>query len=335
MPWKMSHGRRRYKYRGYLCTAGPGRQRNDLDSPEGYGGKADKVDRPGKKEESLGGLLLSRKGFQCGRLLGRGSFSWVYQVERREDRQTYACKVSQNEKLLEREAQAMALLKHPLFPAYFAFWMEAGLGLLVIEYVPGCSLEEALLRRGQFSAGQTIRVGLALAEGLGYLHERGLLFRDVKPSNIMARQDGRVKLIDFGCVCSMEGEVCSRAGTPGYAAPEQLSGAKKLTPACDVYGLGRTLEAMLGTDAKGVNDGALGTRMKAILDKKGFPQERDVLLRKYTGVKSIAERRKKRRLREIIQMCTQQEAERRLPDMAQVGLALRKLSDEEEDLKEM
>ena len=79
-----------------------------------------------RKADSLGRLILGKKGYHCGRLLGKGAFSRVYYVEGKDDL-VCACKVSENVKLLEREARVMAVLEHPLFPKYFGFWREAGL----------------------------------------------------------------------------------------------------------------------------------------------------------------------------------------------------------------
>lgn len=241
------------------------------------------------KERYLGKLVLERNGYTCLRLLGQGAFSQVYCVEKEEDGKVYACKVSVKDALLEREAKVMAALSHPLFPAFVGYWKEAGLGFLMSEFIAGCTLEELLRRRGGFSVDQVLRVGFALGEGLRYLHERPeqYLFRDVKPANVMIRQDGRIKLIDFGCACSGKGRNSTRAGTPGFAAPEQFGKVKRLTPACDVYGLGRTMEAMLGT-----------------------------------GELSIW-RGRERRLRRILRACTQTDRRKRVPDMRKFLAAMR------------
>lgn len=267
-----------------------------------------------RKEDSLGRLVLGRHGYRCGRLLGKGAFSGVYYVEGQTGGNACVCKISGNISVLEREAQVMALLEHPLFPKYFGFWQEAGLGFLLGEYIPGYTLEEMLMRRGHFTAEQTIRVGMALAEGLRYLHERPerFLFRDVKPANIMIRQDGSVMLIDFGCVCSMEGRISSRAGTPDFAAPEQLEKNGRLLPACDVYGVGRTLKAMLGPEREPIA-------------KKPFIEGRKSIATRHY-VRELAGRRKRKRLDRILDACTRTEAARRIPAMAQVGHALGRLS---------
>lgn len=228
----------------------------------------EKLDRRGR-ERYLDRAVLAGRGLVRRRLLGQGAFSDVYCVEETESGKRYACKVSARAEMLEREAHVLERLDHPLYPGYGTFWRQGGLGILLREYVEGDSLE-AMLRRRHFSAARTVQAGLSLAEGLLYLHElpERLLFRDVKPANVILTQSGGIKLIDLGCVCSMEGETTSRAGSPGFAAPEQLNGSAPLTPSCDVYGLGKTLEAMLGMPAEerrgGSGTGAWGVRHRKL-----------------------------------------------------------------------
>ena len=206
---------------------------------------------------------LSGRGYEVVRLLGEGAFSKVVLVrksaltqlqhtgERRDGLQTegftdnVACKISHQNGLALREAETLAGIDHPLFPKYFDVWREGEKVFLLMEYIRGSSLEALLARRGGFSDAQIVQIGLELAEGLKYLHEmpKPILFRDLKPANIMLRQDGRVKLLDLGCVCTI-GPQADLAGTPGYASPEQLKSGSVLTPASDVYGLGKTLHAM-------------------------------------------------------------------------------------------
>ena len=192
-------------------------------------------------------------GFRRRQLLGRGGFSRVYCVEESETGRYYACKVSGNRELLKREAEFLREAVHPLFPGFRDLWEEDETGYLVTDFVPGSSLESLLERRGRFSEAQVARIGMELAEGLLFLHERGggLIFRDVKPANIMIRQDGRIKLLDIGCACRIGESRAGIAGTPGYAAPEQLEGSRGLTVRCDVYGLGMTLKIIAGGGGRG------------------------------------------------------------------------------------
>ena len=209
--------------------------------------------------------ILADRGYDVIRLLGEGAFSKVvltkkqtltqrqHTKKRRDDIReeslinNAACKISRQVGLALREAETLARIDHPLFPKYLDVWQEGQKVFLLMEYVEGSSLETLLARRGGFSDMQIVRIGLELAEGLKYLHElpEPVLFRDLKPANILLRQDGRVKLLDLGCACTI-GRQAALAGTPEYASPEQLKSGSVLTPASDVYGLGKTLRAIAG-----------------------------------------------------------------------------------------
>ena len=201
-------------------------------------------------------------------LLGRGAFAEVYLVEDSAGRK-YACKVSRRADLLEREARFQRAAAHPLFPAFYDYWREEK-GYLLMEYVQGENLEEILRRRGPFSDRKAAEIGCRLAEGLKYLHEgrEPLLFRDVKPANVMMTPEGDVKLVDFGCVCPL-GENADMAGSPGFGAPEQFLPEGVQTVRADVYGLGRTLQEIAG--------GKSGGLLKKVTDKCTVKEAEDRL----------------------------------------------------------
>lgn len=259
----------------------------------------EKLRRKGR-EQYLDKVVLGRQGYIRQGLLGQGSFSDVYCVEDIASGSRYTCKISWQVQMLEREAQVLQGIRHPLFPKFMAFWREAELGILLREYVEGCSLEE-MLEQQCFSALQTVQMGRLLADGLLYLHElpQRLLFRDVKPANVIIGQNGKAKLIDFGCVCSMATEVSSRAGSPGFAPPEQLQEGGLLTAACDVYGLGKTLEAMLGEKPPGWR--------YTCNQNDGRGQENPWSVR--------GQRRLERKLRHVLKACTKEDAQKRIADM--------------------
>lgn len=262
-----------------------------------------------RKETSLSEeerQAMESRGYTCFELLGKGAFSRVYRI-RGQDGRIYACKVSGNTEMLKKEGEIMEKLKHPLFPAFFGFWTKGERGYLVMEFISGDSLENMLRRRGGFSAKQVCRTGMELSEGLQYLHERRekYLFRDVKPANIMIRQDGRIKLLDLGCVCSMKERPGSRAGTPGYASPGQLEGTGEPTEGCDIYGLGRALEAMLGETEESC---PARRRNRKVFSKISV---RSRFTRKKRG-------RTARGLKGILRACTRQKAEERISNMRDV-----------------
>ncbi len=270
--------------------------------------------------------ILARRGYLCRKLLGVGSFSRVYWVETASGGESYTCKISENEGILEREARILDLLHHPLFPRYSDFWKEGGRGFLLREYIAGSSLEDMLERRGGFSAARTAGMGLELAAGLKYLHgrEERFLFRDIKPANIILCQDGRLRLIDLGCVCSLNEKITSRAGSPGFAAPEQLQRGGVLTASCDIYGLGQTLRAAMGekegeTSGKGrcrLSErggflGAGGCNGKA----GGFPERRGLPRNRGGRRQERAQKALKAGLLRVLDICTREEAGERIPDM--------------------
>lgn len=213
---------------------------------------------------------LARHGYHTVRLLGQGAFSQVLLVQQQGTDMVFACKVSDRQDLTCREGRLLAAVDHPLFPRFCDLWDEGENAFLLMEYVCGSSLEELLRRRGALSQTQTARIGMELAEGLRFLHQLPdpILYRDVKPANVMIRQDGRVKLLDMGCACKLRWPGGARAGTPGYAAPEQLEEGGILSFACDVYGLARTLEVIAGKNC----GGRLGRVIKACIAEK--PEQR-------------------------------------------------------------
>lgn len=185
-------------------------------------------------------------------LLGEGAFSRVYLAEDRRGKQ-YACKISEKKEILAREAGYQKEIRHPLFPDYVEYGEAEESGWLVMEYIHGETLERILRRERAFPEKRAAYIGRILAAGLRYLQERPipLLFRDLKPSNVLLEgEEERVRLLDLGCVCPA-GRPQSAAGTPGFGAPEQFAAGSRQDITVDVYGLGRVLLAMTGEHCRG------------------------------------------------------------------------------------
>ncbi|WP_341715816.1 serine/threonine-protein kinase [Micromonospora sp. FIMYZ51] len=116
---------------------------------------------------------------------------------------------------------------------------------LAVEYVPGATLRQHVDAQGPLPLPLAAMAGAMLAEGLGKVHQAGLLHRDLKPQNIILGPDGP-KLIDFGLAVLIDRSDYLTApgamvGTPAYMSPEQVRGERKLIPAVDVYGLAAVL----------------------------------------------------------------------------------------------
>jgi serine/threonine-protein kinase len=143
------------------------------------------------------------------------------------------------------EARLLENLKHPSIPRVHAHFKDEGRQYLAMDFVNGEDLEEILKRAGALAEPKVLEWADQICNVLAHLHDRGLIYRDMKPSNIMIEHEtGNVKLIDFGIaqVFQPTGRG-AQIGTPGYAPPEQYQGIA--TVQSDIYALGATLHHML------------------------------------------------------------------------------------------
>lgn len=151
----------------------------------------------------------------------------------------------------QQEAAMLATLHHPGLTAVTDFFAEGGNWYLVMDFVDGETLEARLARSpgGRLPLNEALGIAHQLCEVLDYLHHQNppVIFRDLKPGNIMLNTHGQVKLIDFGIARHFKpgknGDTVN-LGTPGYAAPEQYGGSGQSGPQADVYSLGVVLLQM-------------------------------------------------------------------------------------------
>jgi len=148
------------------------------------------------------------------------------------------------------EAQALSRLQHPHVIRYRGSGQQKGMPWLALEFVEGQSLQRRL-DEGPLPVWKAIRIGQQLASALRYVHDCGVLHRDLKPDNVLLRGDEAL-LTDFGLALddASEEERLTQTGaflgTPGYWSPEQARGEKqRIGPATDVYGWGAVLYACL------------------------------------------------------------------------------------------
>ncbi len=149
----------------------------------------------------------------------------------------------------EREADILASLSHPAMPEIYDYFPRGDQIYLVMEFITGKDLEAILnsVPMERISVDTIRKWAIELCDVLAYLHEHEpepIIFRDVKPSNVMIDQHGNVRLIDFGIAKVFEsGQKGTMIGTEGYSAPEQYKG--EATPLSDIYGIGATLHHVL------------------------------------------------------------------------------------------
>lgn len=150
---------------------------------------------------------------------------------------------------VRREVRLARELHHPRVVRIFDLEEMDGQLVAVMEWVPGGTLKEAAAREGRFPVERVVEIAQQVLETLAYLHEKGIIHRDVKPSNLFLDAEEGVRLGDLGLARHLTRSdditrTMTTVGTPTYMAPEQLRG-EELSPAADLYSLGVTLYRLL------------------------------------------------------------------------------------------
>lgn len=183
--------------------------------------------------------------------LGKGGAGQVYRVRDLRLDKIWAAKRVQRENP-GIEEKVLSRVDGSLFPRIVDMVEEEDGRYLVMDWIDGETLEQRLQKKGALSPDEAVGFTAALCDALSGLHgmEPPLLYLDCKPSNIMVDKDGKLWLIDFGSAVELGGPgAVPIAASPGYAAPEQLRrdpGKRRADVRSDVFGLGRTLYALLG-----------------------------------------------------------------------------------------
>lgn len=200
---------------------------------------------------------------------GKGGMSVVYKARCEESGRIVALKEIRKEEeqkglppdvLLAAETGFLRKLDHPGLPKIREVLDREDSLLIVMDFVEGSSLKSLLEESGAQSEQTVIGWALQLADVLGYLHSRSpmIVYRDLKPSNIMLRPDGQLVLLDFGTAREYKKgntEDTSCLGTRGYAAPEQYGGMGQTDARTDIYCLGATMYHLLTGQRPGESTG--------------------------------------------------------------------------------
>ncbi|MDH7475368.1 MAG: serine/threonine-protein kinase [Anaerolineae bacterium] len=218
------------------------------------------------KQQEQDGIVLSKgtllqDRYEIIRVVAMGGMSIVYQArDRRFSNVTKVCAVKeminsapdphlrelaiQN---FEREANILATLSHPAVPKIFDYFSEGNRSYLVMEFIEGQDLETVLNQTPDFIPEQKIiEWALQICDVLDYLHSFNppIIYRDIKPSNVMLDRHERIMLVDFGIAKVFQtGQKGTMIGTEGYSPPEQYRGAAE--PRGDLYALGATMHHLL------------------------------------------------------------------------------------------
>jgi serine/threonine protein kinase len=247
---------------------------------------------------------LLHERYQLGAILGSGGFSAVYRardlltgcdvaIKQVTLRGLSAEETIEATDIFNREVNLLSTLRHPQVPKISDHFSDREHWYLVLEYLQGTTLETYLETRA--AQGKPIRVneilamGLQLCRVLEYLHLRQppVIFRDLKPGNIIRSPDGTLCLIDFGIARHFrpgQARDTQALGSPGYAAPEQY-GRAQTTPQTDIYSLGVLLCALLsgqdpaeqpfGLASLRLDPEVFGTELTALVQRMLSPDPSD------------------------------------------------------------
>jgi TolB-like protein len=269
----------------------------------------------------------SREGTRLGRyvlgpMIGEGGMGQVYRArDARLDREV-AIKLLPAElarepdrlQRLEREARVLASLNHPNIGAIFGLEEGDGLTGLVLELVPGLTLQEHLAGRGRLPVDEAVAIARQIAAALEAAHRQGIVHRDLKTANIKITPDGLVKVLDFGlarieATSEMAATVTGTGmilGTPAYMSPEQARG-QATDRRTDVWAFGVVLFEMLTGQRAFQGDSAADALAAVIRADPGLD-------RLPSSTPS--------HVRATIDRCLQKDAGERARDMADVRMAL-------------
>jgi serine/threonine protein kinase len=192
----------------------------------------------GRLRETVDQPDLSATRYEMRRLVGRGGMGAVYAVFDTALGREVALKVltaPDSANRLLAEARVVARLEHPgIVPIYDAGVLADGRAFYTMKLVAGAHLDAFV--RDVSSLSDRLRLFQTLSDAVAFAHSRGVVHRDLKPTNVMVGPFGEVLVMDWGV---------GVAGTPAYRAPEQLEPGREIGPSADVHALGVILRALL------------------------------------------------------------------------------------------
>ncbi len=200
---------------------------------------------------AVGSVLVDR--YQLVRHVTRGGMADVYEAEDRQLQRRVAVKLFRGAAAGDRarfdaEVVVLAALNHPGLVRVYDAGEQDGDAFVVLELIEGPTLAARVAERGPLPAAEVAELGAQVADALAFVHEQGVVHRDVTPSNVLCAPDGRPRLADFGIARLVDTTritaTATAVGTAAFMAPEQVQG-HDVTAAADVYALGLVLLELL------------------------------------------------------------------------------------------
>jgi len=199
------------------------------------------------------------KGYKIGKLIAEGGMSSIYQaqhptlVHRKVAVKFLKSHLIANDQIRQRfvnEAQTMSLLEHPKIVSVFELFEENGNIGIIMELLEGMDLKRYVEINGAIPTNEILKIFRDVLEAFQHAHSKGIVHRDVKPSNIFRLNDGSIKILDFGIAKILDEEheftkTGAQMGTPIYMSPEQVKDSKNIDLRSDIYSLGVTFYYLL------------------------------------------------------------------------------------------
>lgn len=170
----------------------------------------------------------------------------------------------------QREALSASSLSHPNIVEMYDVGEDNGLYYIVMEYIEGKTLKQLIKKRGSLTLSETIDIMLQLTDGISHAHDSYIIHRDLKPQNIMIREDGSIKITDFGIAMALNStqltQTNSVMGSVHYLPPEQASG-KGCTIRSDIYSMGILFYELLTGSLPFKGENAVEIALKQLRDE--------------------------------------------------------------------
>ncbi|CAM9103226.1 unnamed protein product [Discosporangium mesarthrocarpum] len=243
----------------------------------------------GKEEEKGGGEFMRRdrrrfglNDFDVMATLGTGTFGRVRLVRHLDDERYFALKISKKASIIrmkqvehvKNEVSLLSMIEHPAIVNMYGYFMDDTRLFLVMEYVEGGELFSHLRSAVRFPDHQGKLYAAEIVLAFSYLHSLNIVYRDLKPENLLITRDGRIKVTDFGFAKVVEDRTWTLCGTPEYLAPEIIQ-SKGHGRSVDWWALGVLIHEMLAGYPPFYDENPIGIYQKIIAGRLDPPRHLD------------------------------------------------------------